>query len=366
MLKFRAEEEEEEEEESLQHQPPQLTIPNTPHIKSHKPKAIESNKIKTQIDNKPPKLIYNYYHKKTLLQCGDIESNPGPRHTLLLNHPQIHHERQTTYFYNKTTQLKPEYNHIFELFDPYLTNTQTPNINQHLIQFCRNNNHCPKNYLLYAILITLAPTPTLSNNLIAANSTQWTINLIKNLIESPKPLPTNPHILQKFHLENSHIIKPPDNIQKEIYAFITTEHPDLVTLRKKFPYLPEKMAIESLKCLQPIPNFTQPSPIQNHLPINPQNTPHTYLTIQMLSWNCGTLNTALLRLQILANTPNPPSIIAIQETKLTASKSTKYLQRLFPQYKMIFSNTNTITQTRRIQEQPYNNPRGGLLTLIHQ
>jgi hypothetical protein len=126
------------------------------------------------------------------------------------------------------------------------------------------------------------------------------------------------------------------------------------------------MALESLKCLQPIPNFIQPNSIQNHPPINPQNTPHTYLATQMLSWNYGTLNTALPGLQTLTNTPNPPSIIAIQETKLTASKSTKYLQRLFPQYKMIFNNTTTITQTRRIQGQPYNNPRGGLLILIHQ
>jgi hypothetical protein len=76
--------------------------------------------------------------------------------------------------------------------------------------------------------------------------------------------------------------------------------------------------------------------------------------------------TALPDLQALINKPIPPSIIAIQETKLTASKSTKYLQRLFPQYKMIFNNTATKTQPHRIQGQPYNNPRGGLLTLIHQ
>jgi hypothetical protein len=155
-------------------------------------------------------------------------------------------------------------------------------------------------------------------------------------------------------------------MQKKIYSFITTERPDLATLQHKFPYLPEKMALEALKCLQPIPNFTQPNPIQNQPPINPQNTSHTTLAIQMLLWNYGTLNTALPGFQLLTNTLNPPSIIAIQETKLTASKSTKYLQRLFPQYKMIFNNTTTTTQTQRIQGQPYNNPRGGLLTLIHQ
>jgi hypothetical protein len=154
---------------------------------------IERYKITTQANNNPPN--YNYYNKKALLKCGDIESNPGPRDTLLLNHPQIHHERQKTYFYNKTTQIKPKYNHIFEIFEPYLKHTQTTNINQHLTQLCINNNYCAKKFLFYAILITLAPTPIQSNNLIAENSTQWTTNLIKNLTESPKPLP----LLQKFH-----------------------------------------------------------------------------------------------------------------------------------------------------------------------
>jgi hypothetical protein len=126
------------------------------------------------------------------------------------------------------------------------------------------------------------------------------------------------------------------------------------------------MLLEALKCLQTIPNFMHPNPIQNHPPINPQHIPYTNPAIKMLSWNCGTLNTALPGLQLLSNKPTPPSIIAIQETKLTASKSTKYLHRLFPQYKMIFNNTTAITQTRRTQGQPYTNPRGGLLTLIHQ
>jgi hypothetical protein len=85
------------------------------------------------------------------------------------------------------------------------------------------------------------------------------------------------------------------------------------------------MILEALKCLQPIPNFTHPNPIQNRPPINPQYTPYTNPATKMLSWNYSTLNTALLGPQLLTNKPTPPSIIAIQETKLTASKSTKYL-----------------------------------------
>jgi exonuclease III len=212
----------------------------------------------------------------------------------------------------------------------------------------------------------LAPTPIQCNQLIENNHTQWTTTLIKNLIENPKPLPTDLHKLQKFHSENTNIIPLLENIQNELYSFITTECPNLTTLQNKFPYLPNKLTEEALKCLQPIPNFTHLQPTQNHPHINPQHTPHTNTEINMLSWNCGILNTALPGLQILTNKENPPSIIAIQETKLTSSKSTKYLQRIFPYYKMIFNNTNTATQTRRTQGQPYNNPRGGLLTLIHQ
>jgi exonuclease III len=172
--------------------------------------------------------------------------------------------------------------------------------------------------------------------------------------------------LQKFHLENPSITKPLDNIQKETYTFITTVRPNIETLKQKFPYLPKKLALEILKCLDPLPNFTIPNPIQNHPIIQARNIPYTNPATNILSWNYGSLQTALPGLQTLTNKPTPPSIIAIQETKLTASKSTKYLQRLFPQYKMIFNNTITKTQPCRTQGQPYNNPRGGLLTLIHQ
>jgi hypothetical protein len=162
-----------------------------------------------------------------------------------------------------------------------------------------------------------------------------------------------PHTLIKFHSENPGISKPLASIQKEIYSFIITECPNVETLLQKFPYLPEKLALEALKCLHSLPNFTTPNPTQNHPILQAHNTPYTNPATNILSWNCGALNTAIPGLQALINKPTPPSIIAIQDTKLTASKSTKYLQRLFPQYKMIFNNTATKTQPRRIQGQPY-------------
>jgi hypothetical protein len=159
-----------------------------------------------------------------------------------------------------------------------------------------NNHHCPKNQLFYAILITLAPTSTQCNQLIGENCTQWTTNLIRKLTNNTNPLPSDPHILQKFHSKNPHMTKPSDNIQ---------------TLQQEFPYLPENMTKEALKCLHPIPNFTLPNPIQNHPILNPRNTPHTTLATNILTWNCGTLNTALPGLQSLINKPIPPHIIAI-------------------------------------------------------
>jgi hypothetical protein len=113
-------------------------------------------KKSTQTNKKAPQ--YNFYNKKELIKCGDIESNHGPITNLLLNHPQIHQERQ------KTTQIKSEYNHILELFKPYLSHTQTTNINQQLTQFYINNNHYPKSYLFYAILIHLPPSQHKATN----------------------------------------------------------------------------------------------------------------------------------------------------------------------------------------------------------
>jgi hypothetical protein len=337
-------------------------------LKTQEPKIFKKKE-------KPAKNYYYYYkpnitnysrttqntlktktHKQTpnksthllLLICGDIERNPGSKLNLLLNHPQIHQEKHNTYFYKNTTQIKIEYEYIFELFKPYLNHTHIEKTNPNLKNNCINNQQYPNNHIFYAILITLAPTPTQCDHLISENSTRWTLILLNKIINNPTPLPTEPHTLQKFHSKNPGITKPLVSIQKEIYSYITTERPNIETLLQKLPYLPEKLALETLKCLHPLPNFTTPNPIQDHPILQARNIPYTNPATNMLSWNCGALNTALPGLQALINKPTPPSIIAIQETKLTASKSTKYLQRLFPQYKMVFNNTATKIQPRRI------------------
>jgi hypothetical protein len=101
-------------------------LKTTPRSPKHEKKIKVGLNTKNNIPN------YSFHNKKTLLKCGDIENNLGPRTTFLSNHPHILLEKQfKTYFYYKTTQIKPEYKHIFEQFKPYLNSTQNTNINPH-------------------------------------------------------------------------------------------------------------------------------------------------------------------------------------------------------------------------------------------
>jgi hypothetical protein len=190
-----------------------ISEPHNPHFPHKNLDKIQSHpkKILHKIPN------YTYLNTKSLLKCGEIEINPGPKFTFLLNHPQIHLEKQKTYFYNKTIQIKLEYKHIFETFKPYLSHTQTINTNPHLKQFCMDNSHCTQNYLFYTILITLAPTLTHCNQIIGEIFTQWTTKLIKNLTESINPLPTDQHKLINFHLE-THILLYHSKASKKNYT----------------------------------------------------------------------------------------------------------------------------------------------------
>ena len=75
--------------------------------------------------------------------------------------------------------------------------------------------------------------------------------------------------------------------------------------------------------------------------------------------------TTLPNLQsLISYTQTNTAIIIIQETKLTATKSTQYIQKLFPKYKLIFNKTHALTRCIH-QRMPYTPSRGGLFTLIH-
>ena len=134
----------------------------------------------------------------------------------------------------------------------------------------------------------------------------------------------------------------------------------------KFPFLPTNLLTESLKCKEPIHEYSHPPPLPNVPPPRRQENQTTNHNTHIITWNASSLNTALPNLHnLITNTPNHPAIITIQETKLTATKSVKYIQNLFPQYKLIFNNTHALTRCIQ-QRMPYTPARGGLLTLINK
>ena len=163
------------------------------------------------------------------------------------------------------------------------------------------------------------------------------------------------------------MLNPPTTIHNELFDFIhqetipTTKH----TLTEKFSFLPNSLLNEALRIYEPLNEYFHPPPIpQIPPPPTPNVTQNTNDSTQIISWNALSLNNALSNLHDIIRHTNP-AIIAIQETKLTATTSTKYIQNLFPHYKLIFNNTHALT--RCIQQRILYTPaRGGLLTLINQ
>jgi hypothetical protein len=125
--------------------------------------------------------------------------------------------------------------------------------------------------------------------------------------------------------------------------------------------------MQALRCQDPITAYHHPSPFPNSAPHDVRAHPHTNFTTQIITWNVASFTTSLPNLHDLIKQSNgEPAILALQETKLTATKSTKYIQNLFPTYKLIFNNTNTPTRCLNMRGIPFTPSRGGLLMLIHK
>jgi exonuclease III len=198
----------------------------------------------------------------------------------------------------------------------------------------------------------------------------WTNTLIirlANLSNPPERHILTQHPYTIFVENNQDIIDPKNTIHTELYKFIHHQEtpPTLITLQRKFPFLPEKLITESLRCLENINEYSHPPPLPNTPTPTPRPITNTNHETNIITWNASSLNTALPNLQSLVNNSlSNTAIINIQETKLTATKSTKYIQHLFPEYKLIFNNTHALTRCIQ-QRMPYTPGRGGLLTLIH-
>ena len=151
------------------------------------------------------------------------------------------------------------------------------------------------------------------------------------------------HSYIKFINNHKKMINPPTTIHKEIFDFIhqeptpTTIH----TLTEKFPFLPNSLLNETLRIYEPLNKYTHPPSIPQIPPPPITNeTQNLNSNTQIISWNESSQKSALPNLHDIIRHTNL-AIIAIQETKLTATKSTKYIQNLFPHYKLIFNNTHT-------------------------
>ena len=177
-----------------------------------------------------------------------------------------------------------------------------------------------------------------------------------------------PHPYTQFRDIYKDIITPPNTIHQKLYDYIhiNSDTLNIQTLREAFPYLPIQLLIEALRYNEALSEYTHPNPPPSQsLPSPTSPLPLTSQESYAITWNASSLNTAMPCLQDLITNPHrPPSIIAIQETKLSATKSTNYIQRLFPHYKLFFNNTHNITRVTR-QRMTYRGYRGGLLLLIH-
>ena len=94
----------------------------------------------------------------------------------------------------------------------------------------------------------------------------------------------------------------------------------------------------------------------------------TYLSLEtkITIWNIASINTSIPCLYSFIQ-QEKLAILLLQETKITTKKPPKDLQKLFPNYRLIFNNTNKITQRPYYPDIDYRPLRGGLLTktLIH-
>jgi hypothetical protein len=190
-----------------------------------------------KINKQKPKILllqgYYFINKLTLLQCGDIEPNPGPMLDILRTHPATYKKRAKTYFIPNTIKFQPEYQHIASTFAPILRHNhpmhhQTTNMYLHLHQYIQTHSHSPSTHILYALIVTINPSIDTCNNILAQSHTYhfnniWTNTLIirlANLNNPPERHIQTQHPYTTFVDNNQDIIHPKNSIHNELYKFI--------------------------------------------------------------------------------------------------------------------------------------------------
>jgi len=218
---------------------------------------------------------YYFINILELLKCGDIEPNPGPMPNILHTHPNTHKKRANLYFIPNTIKLQPEYQHIAKTFAPILKHThplhpQALTSYPHLHQYLQVHRHTPPSHMIYALIITIHPSIATCNNILAQPQIYhfnniWTNTLIirlANLTNPPERHILTPHPYTTFVENNQDLIFPKNSLHKEIYEFIHTQNrtPTPTTLQNKFPFLPDPLITETLRCLESINEYSHPPP----------------------------------------------------------------------------------------------------------
>ena len=308
-----------------------------------------------------------------LLKSRNIEINLGLLNNLLQNHRLIHIKHTKIYFVPRTIRIKPKYKSIEKNYKPFLNTNhpirqETQQTHQYLYRFIHNHFYIHKARVLNAIVITQSSIPQQSNIFLFDPSIHMynLLNKMEHFSVPPEHILYSIHPIEILNLQVPNINKLPNTIHKKIYDKITTSNLStmLILLKIAFPYIPIPLFKIALECQNPIHGYHKPLPSTIHPPPIIHNTNYSNLEAKIVTWNIAFMNTSIPCLYSFIQ-QNNSAIFLLQETKLTAKKPPKFIQNLFPNYKLIFNNTNKITQRSYYLDMEFRFPRGGLLTLIH-
>jgi hypothetical protein len=312
--------------------------------------------------------------KLRLKKNGDIEPNPGPIYNATKNLPRPCRERQNKYFQANTLSFKGTYKHLAKTFMPYLDKSHPKRRdaeNTPLRKHCDLLNDYPYQYHIFALIITIGPTPQICNQYLNKQTNLRSLDILRKLQKMPldKTNAEQLDTLDTFFKNNQDLLNNQNPVQNQLYPYITNPNNQIndESLKGKFPFLPQELIKEILKRLEPIEGYQhkdkEKTPTQTTTPRSDKFRHHeTY----MITWNVASLNTALPGITDLIQHTNQPTIIMIQETKFSEQKSTKYLNKLFPNYALTFNNMHAKTTCNRRPYIPYKPHKGGLLTMIHK
>ena len=272
-----------------------------------------------------------------ILLSGDIKPNPGPHNHLLLYHPNDHKLRNRICFTHNLIQLKPEYQYISINFASHLIHTHpqhqaTHQIHPFLHRFITQHNQYPPPLILYILIVTISPLSIRYNLLLFQSSLLIHLLLQRIFLFTQNPYHTlsTPHPYTQFLNNNQELMTLPTTIHSTLYEHISQSNPpaNFDSIKILFPYLPDPLIHKALRCTQPLLGYIPPPPTNHPTIPRINNNAYTTLDIHFTTWNISSLNTSLPCLHSFLET-HTPAILTLQETKLTAKKSPKYLQWMF-------------------------------------